>query len=141
MQIKFNLSSFHFNDACNRFNSLRKQAFILFATMPLVVINPVQAEDEVPDKFRVALGGYTVVRYESIVSLTDANLGAGISISPEDTLGLDTKQSVIRLDGYYRFTKAHALTYSWYKISSDGSKSLEEEIDWVDEMATLLLFR
>lgn len=133
MQIKFNLSSFQFIGTCNRFNSLRKQAFILLAAMPLVVINPVQAEEEVPDKFRIALGGYTLVRYESIVSLTDANLGAGISISPEDTLGLDTKQSVIRLDGYYRFTKTHALTYSWYKINSDGSKSLEEDIDWVDE--------
>ena len=132
MQIKFNLSSFQFDGACNRFTSLRKLAFILLVAIPLVTINPAQAEEEVPDRFRIALGGYTVVRYDSIVSLTDANLGAGISISPEDTLGLNTEQSVIRLDGYYRFTKTHALTYSWYKISSDGSKSLEDEIDWVD---------
>lgn len=117
----------------NRLGLIRKQAFIILVAIPLVAINPVQAEEGVPDKSRIALGGYTLVRYESTVSLTDANLGAGISISPEDTLGMDTEQSVMRLDGYYRFTKAHALTYSWYKISSDGSKSIEEEIDWVDE--------
>ena len=57
----------------------------------------------------------------------------GISISPEDTLGLKTEQSVVRLDGHYRFTKKHALTFSWYSINSDGNKSLDEEFDWIDE--------
>ena len=133
MKIKFNLPSFQFNGACNRITSLRKQAFILLVAIPLVIINPAHAEEEVPDKFRIALGSYAVVRYESSMSLTDANLGAGISISPEDTLGVQTEQSVLRLDGYYRFTKTHALTYSWYSISSDGSKTLEDDIDWLDQ--------
>lgn len=133
MQTKFNLSSFQFNSACNRFSLLRKQALILFSALFFVAFNPVQAEEEVPDKFRISLGGYTLVRYDSTVSLTDANLGAGVSISPEDTLGLRTNQTVLRLDGHYRFTKKHALTYSWYSISSDGNKSLETEIEWIDE--------
>lgn len=91
------------------------------------------AEEKIPDRYRIALGGYVIVRYDSIMSLTEPNLGAGISISPEDTLGLSTEQVVLRLEGYYRFTKKHALTYSWYRITSDGSKILEEEFDWIDD--------
>ena len=37
------------------------------------------------------------------------------------------------MTGYYRFTKEHALSYAWYKISSRGNKAIEEEFDWVDE--------
>ena len=122
MKTKINLSSVQF-----------KRTFILLLAMFIVAINPVQAEETVPDKFRIALGGYSVFRYDSLMSLTEANLGAGISISPEDTLGLKTEQSVLRLDGHYRFNKKHALTYSWYSISSDGNKSLEKEIDWIDD--------
>lgn len=132
MNTKLYISFFQFRSYFKRFNVFGRKTFSILSTIFIISINPVQAEDAVPDKFRISLGGYTVVRYESVMSLTDANLGAGISISPEDTLGLQTEQTVIRLDGYYRFTKTHALTYSWYRISSDGNKSLEEEIDWVD---------
>ena len=107
--------------------------FILLAAMFMAAFNHAYAEDVVPNKFRIALGGYTVPRYESSMSLVDADLGAGVSISPEDVLGLKTEQTVLRLDGRYRFTNKHSLTFSWYSINSDGNKSLEEEIDWVDE--------
>ena len=101
---------------------------ILFA-----VSGSAQAEESLPDKFKITLGGYSVLRYESRISLTDADVGAGISISPEDTLGVDNEQTVLRLTGYYRFTKEHALTYAWYSISSRGNKTIEEEFDWLDE--------
>ena len=122
MKTKINLLSVQFN-----------ATFIFLLAMFIVAINPVQAEETVPDKFRIALGGYSVFRYDSLMSLTDTNLGAGISISPEDTLGLKTEQSVVRLDGHYRFTDVHALTFSWYSISSDGNKTLETDFDWIDE--------
>ena len=112
--------------------SILKKSFILLVILFMGTSNYAQAEDVVPDQFRIALGGFAVVRYDSLMSLTEPNLGAGISISPEDTLGLSSEQTVLRLEGYYRFTKKHALTYSWYKISSDGNKAIVEEFDWLD---------
>ena len=106
---------------------------IALVMMFMVTTNYAYAEDIVPDKFKISLGGYSLIRNESSMSLTEPNSGAGISISPQDTLGMKTEQTVLRLDGYYRFTKTHALTYSWYSISSDGKKVIDEQFDWLDE--------
>lgn len=94
-----------------------------------------QAQDDeaVPDRFRISVGRYALSRYESVMSLNNPDLGVGVSIRPADTLGLQTEQSVLRIDGYYRFTRYDALTYSWYRIASQGGKSIEKEINWIDE--------
>ena len=102
--------------------------FLFYGTM-----HPAYAEDNLPDKFKIVLGGYTLVRSDTTMSLTEPNTGAGISIDPRDTLGIETEKTVARLEGYYRFNEQHALTYSWYAISSDGTKTLADEINWVDE--------
>jgi len=114
---------------------MRKLKLItLFSTVCWIAFaQPARAEGEAADKFKLSLGGYTLARNESEMSLTERRLGAGVSISPEDTLGLQTEQTVFRLDGQYRFNRQHSLTFSWYSISSDGTKKLEEQIDWVDE--------
>lgn len=127
------VSYFQLRRIVSRFIQIGWKSFFILSVMFIVSVNTVHADDAVPDKFRIALGGFSVFRYDSVMSLTDANLGAGVSISPEDTLGLKTEQSVIRLDGHYRFTEKHALTYSWYSISSDGNKSLDTEFEWIDE--------
>ena len=85
------------------------------------------------DKFEFTAGGYAVFQYDSVVSLTETNIGAGISFSPRDTLGLEGEQTVFRLGGRYRFKPNHALTFSWYRISSDSNKTLLDDIEWVDE--------
>jgi hypothetical protein len=85
------------------------------------------------DKFEVSGGGYAVFRYESSVSLQETNSGVGVSFSPRDTLGLDGEQTVLRLEGRYRIKASHAMTFSWYKISSNSSRILTDNIEWVDE--------
>ena len=95
--------------------------------------NYARAEEPLPDKFRLSIGGYALARFDSNVSLTEPNLGLGASISPQNTLGMNIENTVLRLEGYYRFKPEHALTYSWYSINTNGNKTLQEEFDWVDE--------
>ena len=123
------------NITAHRYALVTAGRFItVFLTITLFLApNLTQAKDKAVDKFRIAIGGYSIPSMDSTVSLTEANLGAGVSISPQDTLGLETEQTVLRLDGYYRFNEKHSLTYSWYRIRSDGSKTIEEEFTWIDE--------
>ena len=106
----------------------------LFGLVVLLAVScQVQAEEVVQDKFKFSLGGYALAQFDTTISLTDPDLGAGIAFSPEDTLGLKTDNSVLRIDGYYRFTPKHALTYSWYSIDSVGSKTIDEEFEWTND--------
>ena len=105
---------------------------VLFVLISLsAMVNLARAEEAELDKFRFAIGGFAIARYDSSVSLTDPDLGAGISIDPQDTLGLDFESTVLRIEGYYRFHPRHALTYSWYSIDSTGTKTIDKEFDWV----------
>jgi hypothetical protein len=112
---------------------IKSTTIILGAFWLFTAAGSVCAEEKKPDRFKISLGGYTLARNESEMSLTERTFGAGISISPEDTLGLETEQTVFRLDGQYRFNPEHSLSFSWYSISSDGTKRVEEEFDWMDE--------
>ncbi len=106
---------------------------VLFVVISLfAMLGTARAEEPLPDKFRLSIGGYALARFDSSISMTDTNLGAGISISPQDTLGLDIENQVLRIEGYYRFHPKHALTYSWYSISSEGNRTLDKEFEWVD---------
>ncbi len=102
------------------------------ATLLLVLTGQAMAEQAELDKFRLAFGGYALARYNSAISLTDPDLGAGISISPQDTLGIDIENTVLLIEGYYRFHPKHALLFAWYSINSTGAKTIEEEFDWED---------
>lgn len=92
---------------------------------------PALADDY--DKFELSAGGYAVFKYDSAVSLTATKVGAGITFSPRDTLGLNSEDTVFRIDGRYRFKANHALTFSWYRLSSKSNKTLLDDIEWVDE--------
>jgi hypothetical protein len=105
----------------------------LAALLAIFFSAAVGAEEPLPDKFRLVIGGFSTNRVDSTLSLTGSEAGLGASISPRDTLGLKTESTVLRIEGYYRFNDEHALTYGWYSISSDGKKELEEEFEWVDE--------
>jgi hypothetical protein len=112
----------------------RKLKHVLFAIITLfAMMNLARAEEVEPDKFRFAIGGYAIARYDSDISLTDPDLGVGISIDPQDTLGMNFESTVLRIEGYYRFRPKHALTYSWYSINSTGSKIIDEEFDWGED--------
>jgi len=113
--------------------SIKIKNQVLFAvTSFIAVVSLAQAEERQPDKFKFAMGGYALTRYESNISMTDPDLGAGISISPQDALGIDMESSVLRIEGYYRFSPDRGLTYSWYSINSPGEKTIEKEFEWVD---------
>ena len=110
-----------------------KRYFILLALLFCSTNSPIFAEETQPDKFRLAIGGYALTRYDSSMSLTDSGVGAGVSINPQDALGLDSRQTVLRLDGKYRFNEEHAITISWYSVSAENSKVLSEDIQWEDD--------
>ena len=78
------MTSALFSSSFSSVYAFPKKCAFLLVTILVATIIPVHAEEVVADKFKIAFGGYTLVRYDSSFSLTEPNLGAGISIDPED---------------------------------------------------------
>ena len=89
-------------------------------------------EDFGEDRFTLSVGAYDVFRYDSIALLTSSEFGAGLALSPEDVLGLNSEQTVLRVEGTWNIRPAHALTFSWFDITSTNSLSVDTEFSWVD---------
>ncbi|WP_455204074.1 hypothetical protein [Kaarinaea lacus] len=119
-------------------NNTRAAAFLIFCTVFGFNTNAYAEEPEL-DTFKLALGGYTLARNETDMSLTARNVGIGASIDPEEALGVESEQTVFRIDGYYRYNPKHSLTYSWYRIKSTGHKSTEKDFEWVDDNGDTIL--
>jgi len=84
------------------------------------------------EKWRLALGGYAINRYDSHIAVSPSNHSASVGFDPEQALGLKNDQTVLRFDGSYRFLDDQTLIFSWYSIESDANRSLSQEIEWVD---------
>jgi hypothetical protein len=54
----------------------------------------------------------------------------GTPVDLERDLGVDTSDSVFRIDGYYRVNDKHRIDFSAFDLSRTGNKQIEKEIDW-----------
>ena len=65
--------------------------------------------------------------------------GVGVEIDLEETLGLESSQSVFRIDGAYRFgaDNRHRVDFTWFDLSRDATRTLQQDIviDGVTYMA------
>jgi len=89
--------------------------------------------DEPEERFTLSVGAYSVFRFDSSAMLTSRDFDLGVAFNPQNALGLDSTQTVLQLNAGYRFNSRHAMEISWYRIATDSSLSLRDEIEWVDE--------
>ena len=108
-------------------------AFAL-ATFALLGAGPTNAAEEpLPDRLSLRLGGYNVRNSETIVRRDSNGFPAGAYIAFDETLGGETSATVFRFDGLYRFNPNHALGFSWYSMNFSGSRIADRDIVWGDQ--------
>jgi hypothetical protein len=87
-------------------------------------------EEKLPDTFGLRLGGYKIQNADTIARLDSNDAPVGAYIDFRDTLGGDTKATVVRLDGFYRFNERHGLGFAWYDVKFTGSRMLDRDVEW-----------
>jgi hypothetical protein len=115
---------------------LEKPMYVVVVIIALLAINaPAWAEEEsLPDRFMLRLGGYNAQNADTVVRLDANNLPVGTYVDFHDTLGGDTSKTVFRMDGLYRFNDKHSLNFSWYALRFNGSRVLDRDIQWGDQI-------
>lgn len=91
------------------------------------------AQPATDDRFSVSLGAFITNR-DTDTRLDSATLGTGTVIDFETDLGLESSDSVVRLDGHYRFSRKHRVNFSVFDLSRDSSKAIQRDIQFGDEI-------
>lgn len=93
----------------------------------------VRADDDITDRFSIALGAFIVDR-DTETRLDSDSLGEGSDLDLETDLGLVRSDSVFRIDGYYRFNRRHRLDFTYFDLSRKNSKAIDEELQFGDQI-------
>ncbi len=107
---------------------LRLTAVLFFSTIASnLMAEETSIEAEYPDKIMFRLGAYVVGDARTnFTILSDAGIGAGINF--EDDLGGDTRDTIPRLDAYYRFNDNHRIEFTAFNVDRDGRKTLTVDL-------------
>ncbi len=85
------------------------------------------AQSELDDRFSLSLGAFFTNR-DTDTRLDSETLGKGTEIDFENDLGLDSSDSVVRIDGHYRFSQKHRVNFSVFDLSRDSSATIQRDI-------------
>jgi hypothetical protein len=96
---------------------------------------PAAADSLEDDRFSLSLGVFLTDR--DTEARFDSSLGNGTDIDLEADLGLNSSDSVFRVDGYFRFSERHRADFSVFDLSRKNSKQIERDIQWGDTLYSI----
>ena len=89
-----------------------------------------------PDKYMVRIGSYIVDGADTQFSVTSDIGGLGTVIDYSRDLGGESRETIPRIDAYYRFNPRHRIDFTAFSIGRQGSRTLAIDppitIDGVD---------
>ena len=120
---------------------MRYSGLIKAATAPIVAAlitsgmvtgSAVAAEDEAPgvafpDKYMVRLGVYYVDGSDTQFGVSSP-IGLGTVIDYQRDLGGENRDTIPRIDAYYRFNERHRIDFTSFSIDRKGSRTLAIDI-------------
>ena len=92
----------------------------------------VQAQSLDGDRFGLSLGVFITDRNTD--AEFDGSIDDGTNIDFETDLGIDSSDTVFRVDGYYRFNERHRFDFSVFDLSRSASKQIVKDIQWGDTL-------
>lgn len=84
------------------------------------------------DRFSLSLGVFITDRNTD--AEFDGSIDDGTNINFETDLGIDSSDTVFRVDGYYRFSERHRFDFSVFDLSRSASKQIVKDIQWGDTL-------
>ena len=81
-------------------------------------------DSELEDRFYITLGGFAQTEIRTTLRIDAKSAGGGIAagtvIGLESLFDMDDKVTTVRLDGWYRFTKRHRISWSYWASKREG---------------------
>lgn len=103
-------------------------ALCLTSTFDQVLAQARYDDHELRDRFRITLGVFGTNNTSSKLRIDSNSLGLGTIIDLEDGLNVEDSATVARLDGFYRFNRAHRIEWTAYSLTRNGRNTLNTSI-------------
>ncbi len=107
-------------------------------TLGMATGSAIAAEDEAPgvafpDKYMIRLGTYIVDGSDTKFSVSSNKIGLGTVIDYQRDLGGESRDTIPRIDAYYRFNDRHRIDFTSFSIDRKGSRTLAIDITIDDQ--------
>ncbi|WP_455201241.1 hypothetical protein [Kaarinaea lacus] len=80
-----------------------------------------------PERFKLRIGGFLIDRFDTTVRLDSNQFPIGTLIDLEENFNVDSSETVVRLDGFYRFNKRHRIDWTYYRSRRNGTAIATQE--------------
>ena len=114
---------------------------MLICLMLSVTTSPVMGAEAEQQKdpwetYAIMIGGF----FSNVDTSVRFGSGVGFDLDAEELLDVDSKTSVFRVGGLWRFTdtKRHRLDLSWFAFHRDGSSTILNEIEIEDKNGNII---
>jgi hypothetical protein len=106
--------------------SLRINQLIILLAFGLMACTCAYADDrydEYPpaERFKLRVGGFLINRFDTTARFDSTQFPIGTLIDFEENFDLDSSETVLRIDGFYRFNKQHRIDWTYYNSRRDGN--------------------
>jgi hypothetical protein len=88
------------------------------------------------DKYYLRIGAFIPLAYKNQIR-ADTNYLLSATIDTESTLGQGNPDVTPRIEGYWRWRPKHTFGFVYWKLKQEGSKTIEEDITWDEEITFL----
>lgn len=85
-----------------------------------------------PDRYMIRAGSYIVDGSRTQFSINSSKAGLGTTIDYKKDLGGSERETIPRIDAYYRFNDRHRIDFTAFSINRKGRRTLTVELDIED---------
>ena len=73
------------------------------------------------ERFKLRIGGFLIDRFDTTARFDSTQYPIGTLIDLEQDFNLDASETVMRIDGFYRFNNRHRIDWTWYHSRRSGA--------------------
>jgi hypothetical protein len=85
-------------------------------------------DDEQPaERFKLRIGGFLIDRFDTTARFDSTRYPIGTLIDLEEDFNVDPSETVLRIDGFYRFNNRHRMDWTYYRSRRSGTAVAEKE--------------
>ena len=85
--------------------------------------------DEYPpaERFKLRIGGFLIDRFDTTARFDSTQFPIGTLIDLEEDFNVDASETVIRIDGFYRFNRQHRIDWTYYRSRRNGTNIARQD--------------